>query len=155
MAGAAAAAACRPFSPIWYRRLTPLWRVCSRACRACVRPQKKLDGGHYGDLDTFANDLRLIWNNCYTYNKDPNSDVCVMARELEKFAEDRLMRIPDEIEEKRTEKKEQQSDSLKDMQKQFKQQQKLMMQMQQTLLQQQVSTPAAAGARARCGKTVT
>ena len=40
------------------------------------RAQKKLEIGHYSDTDSFASDLRLIWSNCFTYNKDPNSDVC-------------------------------------------------------------------------------
>ena len=55
----------------------------------------------YGDLEAFKQDLDLIWNNCFTYNKDPNSDVCLMARELQALAEARLERIPHEIEEKR------------------------------------------------------
>ena len=104
-------------------------------------PQKKLEGGHYGDLDTFAHDLRIIWQNCYTYNKDLNSDVCVMAQELESIAEDGLARIPQMIEEKRTEVKEKQSNDMQSMQRQFKEQKKQLLEMQQLLLQQQVRTP--------------
>ena len=59
--------------------------------------QKKLDGGLYPDVEAFSADLRLIWGNCYTYNKDPNSDVCVMCRELEQLAEARLARERDAL----------------------------------------------------------
>ena len=74
-----------------------------------------------------------------TYNKDPNSDVCMMARELEGLGESRLARIPEEIEEKRGESKAKQTDDFKSMQKQLKMQQKQVLEMQQLMLQQQVS----------------
>ena len=101
--------------------------------------KKKLDNCVYGELESFAADLRLVWANCYTYNKDPNSDVCVMARELEGLGEARLARIPELIEEKRSESKTKQTDDFKSMQKQLRMQQKQVLEMQQLMLQQQVS----------------
>ena len=101
--------------------------------------KKKLDNCVYGELESFAADLRLVWANCYTYNKDPNSDVCVMARELEGLGEARLARIPEVIEEKRSESKTKQTDDFKSMQKQLRMQQKQVLEMQQLMLQQQVS----------------
>ena len=100
--------------------------------------KKKLDNCVYGELESFAADLRLVWANCYTYNKDPNSDVCVMARELEGLGEARLARIPEVIEEKRGESKAKQTDDFKSMQKQLRLQQKQVLEMQQLMLQQQV-----------------
>ena len=100
--------------------------------------KKKLDNCVYGELESFAADLRLVWANCYTYNKDPNSDVCVMARELEGLGEARLARIPEVIEEKRSESKTKQTDDFKSMQKQLRMQQKQVLEMQQLMLQQQV-----------------
>ena len=77
-----------------------------------------------------------VWQ---SYNNDLNSDVCVMARELEGLGEARLARIPELIEEKRSESKTKQTDDFKSMQKQLRMQQKQVLEMQQLMLQQQVS----------------
>lgn len=137
-AGARAAPGQRPFLGSLFRVAVARSRALRVAPSSRVCAQKKLEGGHYADLEAFATDMRLIWANCYTYNKDPNSDVCIMARELENLTEARLARIPDEIEERRGEIKEKQTDDVKAMQKQFKMQQKQLMMMQQQLIAQQV-----------------
>ena len=62
---------------------------------------RKIDCNQYGTLDGFAADLKLVWSNCYQFNQDPTADVNIMAKELESIADERLLRIPEELEEKR------------------------------------------------------
>ena len=45
--------------------------------------KKNLDQGNYSAPIEFADDVRKIFNNCYTYNP-PNHDVVSMARKLHK-----------------------------------------------------------------------
>ena len=44
--------------------------------------QDKLEGGDYKSSSEFAEDVRLIFTNCYRYNP-PESDVVSMARKLQ------------------------------------------------------------------------
>jgi hypothetical protein len=43
--------------------------------------KEQLDTGHYETEDEFAEDVRLVWANTFTYNP-PGSDICVMASAL-------------------------------------------------------------------------
>ena len=45
--------------------------------------KKRLDSGQYADLDAFAADMKTIWNNCYTFNPDPQADVRTTPRRVE------------------------------------------------------------------------
>ena len=44
-----------------------------RVCVFGVTAQKKLDACVYGELESFAADLRLIWANCYVRARQPAS----------------------------------------------------------------------------------
>ena len=44
-----------------------------RVCVLGATVQKKLDACVYGDLESFAADLRLIWANCYVRASPPTS----------------------------------------------------------------------------------
>ena len=98
---------------------------------------RKIDSNQYGTLDGFATDLKLVWSNCYQFNQDPTADVNIMAKELESIADERLLRIPEELEEKRATKAE---DGQSDLKKQLREQKKrndemyAMMQQQQSLI---------------------
>jgi len=56
--------------------LTP---VC--AC-VCVCVQRKFDAREYRSAGEFAEDVRLVFTNCYRYNA-VESDVVMMARKLQ------------------------------------------------------------------------
>lgn len=53
---------------------------------------KKLLSGKYANVDEFTKDVRLVWNNCFTYNQ-PGSDVFVMAETLSKLFEEKLKKL--------------------------------------------------------------
>ncbi|XP_037115607.1 LOW QUALITY PROTEIN: bromodomain-containing protein 3-like [Syngnathus acus] len=57
--------------------------------------RKKMDKGEYGDPQSFATDVRLMFSNCYKYNP-PDHEVVAMARKLQDVFEMRFAKIPDE-----------------------------------------------------------
>lgn len=60
-------------------------------------PQKKMEGREYKTAAQFAEDVRLIFTNCYRYNP-PDSDVVVMARKLQDVFEVKYATMPEETE---------------------------------------------------------
>lgn len=44
--------------------------------------RNKFEKGFYSTAEQFMDDVQQIFENCYTYNP-PNSDVCIMAKQLE------------------------------------------------------------------------
>lgn len=57
--------------------------------------KKKMDDREYKSASEFADDVRLIFTNCYKYNP-PDHDVVAMGRKLQEVFEMRLANIPDE-----------------------------------------------------------
>lgn len=55
----------------------------------------KMDNREYKTAQEFANDVRLIFTNCYKYNP-PDHDVVTMARKLQDVFEVRYAKVPDE-----------------------------------------------------------
>ncbi|XP_012278663.1 bromodomain-containing protein 4 isoform X2 [Orussus abietinus] len=55
----------------------------------------KMDSREYKTAQEFADDVRLIFTNCYKYNP-PDHDVVAMARKLQDVFEMRYAKIPDE-----------------------------------------------------------
>eukprot|EP00761_Pharyngomonas_kirbyi_P008608 gb/GECH01008620.1/.p1 GENE.gb/GECH01008620.1/~~gb/GECH01008620.1/.p1 ORF type:complete len:649 (+),score=206.66 gb/GECH01008620.1/:1-1947(+) len=53
---------------------------------------KKLDGSEYENIEQFASDVRLVWNNCIAYNP-PKSDVVAMAKTLQDIFEKRYKEV--------------------------------------------------------------
>lgn len=54
---------------------------------------KKLESGEYKDADAFIADVRLMLNNCFTYNH-PDSQVAKMGRSLEKYFSTSIGKMP-------------------------------------------------------------
>ena len=54
--------------------------------------QKKLEKNEYKTVMEFAEDVRLIFTNCYRYNS-PETDVVAMAKQLEAAFESRFAHI--------------------------------------------------------------
>ncbi|XP_064615943.1 bromodomain-containing protein 3-like isoform X3 [Liolophura sinensis] len=57
--------------------------------------KKKMEGREYKNPQDFAEDVRLIFTNCYRYNP-PESDVVNMAKNLQDVFELKYARMPDE-----------------------------------------------------------
>ena len=57
--------------------------------------QTKLENREYKTATDFAEDVRLIFTNCYRYNP-PDSDVVMMAKKLQDVFETRFARMPEE-----------------------------------------------------------
>lgn len=57
--------------------------------------QNKLENRQYASAQDFAEDVRLIFTNCYKYNP-ADSDVVKMAKKLQDVFEIRFARMPDE-----------------------------------------------------------
>lgn len=57
--------------------------------------KKKMDDRIYKTAGEFADDVRLIFTNCYKYNP-PDHDVVTMGRKLQEVFEVRFANIPDE-----------------------------------------------------------
>ena len=57
--------------------------------------KSKLDGGKYLTAEGFAADMRLMFQNCYTYNP-PDHDVVAMAKKLSQVFENRFRDCPSE-----------------------------------------------------------
>lgn len=58
--------------------------------------KKKLDKGKYGDASECADDIRLVWKNCMTYNAD-GSDFYLLAESFSMRFEERFQKILDEF----------------------------------------------------------
>ncbi|KAI8969219.1 Bromodomain-containing protein [Mycotypha africana] len=56
--------------------------------------ERKLNEGDYEEPEQFEQDIRLMFNNCYTYNP-PNLPVYKMARELEKVFDEKWAQKPE------------------------------------------------------------
>lgn len=54
--------------------------------------KRKLDRGQYSTAHQVANDIRLVWRNCMTYNAE-NSDFWVLAKTFSRRFEDRYRKI--------------------------------------------------------------
>lgn len=54
--------------------------------------QRKLDAGRYPSPAEYADDVRLVWRNCMTYNKE-GSDYYNMAQKLDKWFNDKFAKI--------------------------------------------------------------
>lgn len=63
--------------------------------------KKKIQRRAYKTAKEFADDVRLIFSNCYKYNP-PDHNVVTMARQLSAVFEDRFSKMPDERESSRT-----------------------------------------------------
>jgi len=57
--------------------------------------KKKLDRVDYMNAKECIEDFKLVWNNCYKYNK-PGEDVVIMAEVIEKFFNEKLSMMPPE-----------------------------------------------------------
>ncbi|KAK6195468.1 hypothetical protein SNE40_000893 [Patella caerulea] len=58
--------------------------------------KKKMDNREYKSGTEFADDVRLIFTNCYRYNP-PNLDIVSMAKRLQDVFELKFAKIPDEL----------------------------------------------------------
>ncbi len=58
--------------------------------------KKKLKKGRYIDASSVANDIRLVWTNCMTYNDD-GSDFYRLAQSYSKRFEERFQKLVDEF----------------------------------------------------------
>lgn len=58
--------------------------------------QKKLDGSDYESAEQFHDDVKLMLNNCYTYNK-PETQVYGMAKSLEKYFDGQWAKLPTDL----------------------------------------------------------
>ncbi|KAJ4456663.1 putative RING3 protein [Paratrimastix pyriformis] len=58
--------------------------------------ERKILQRQYASIAEVKADVKLVWDNCHLYNK-AGTDVCVMAREIEKVAERNLAKIPQGI----------------------------------------------------------
>jgi hypothetical protein len=54
--------------------------------------ESKLLSNTYKDVNAFMKDMRLIWDNCMTYNV-PDSEVYLMADKLKKIFEKRILKL--------------------------------------------------------------
>lgn len=57
--------------------------------------KKKMDNREYKSSSEFADDVRIIFTNCYRYNP-PDSDVVMMAKKLQDVFEMKYAKLPDE-----------------------------------------------------------
>lgn len=58
--------------------------------------KKNIESGKYSSIHEAADDVRLIWSNCMTYNAD-GSDFYVLAKNLSKRFEDKFSKILKEV----------------------------------------------------------
>lgn len=54
--------------------------------------KKNIDGGKYASINDAADDVRLVWKNCMTYNAD-GSDFFLLAKALSKRFEDKYAKF--------------------------------------------------------------
>jgi len=55
--------------------------------------ERKIQTGQYKDVDEFASDMRLIWQNCITFN-GPDNAVSIWAKTLSTLFEKQIQRMP-------------------------------------------------------------
>jgi len=58
--------------------------------------KSKLENGKYKDLEEAANDVRLVWKNCMTYNQE-GSDFYILAENMNKKFEDKFSKIEKDL----------------------------------------------------------
>jgi len=58
--------------------------------------QSRMDLGVYEQPEAFREDVKLMFNNCYTYNK-PDTQVYVMAKSLERYFDGFMGKMPTEL----------------------------------------------------------
>lgn len=58
--------------------------------------KKRLDKNKYNDASEVAEDVRLVWKNCMTYNAD-GSDFYILAESFSKRFEERFLKIMEEF----------------------------------------------------------
>jgi len=56
---------------------------------------KKILQGQYETIQDFAEDVRLVWKNCFTYNP-PESDIVKMAQSLDAIFEEKFKKVVNE-----------------------------------------------------------
>ena len=54
--------------------------------------KKKLNEGKYKSIHDVADDVRLIWKNCMTYNAD-GSDFYILAQNMSRKFEDKFAKL--------------------------------------------------------------
>jgi len=57
--------------------------------------KKKLENREYATPEEFASDVRLVFSNCYLYNR-PETDVVAMCKKVEQMFENKYAKMPDE-----------------------------------------------------------
>jgi hypothetical protein len=57
--------------------------------------EQKLLNGEYADIYGFADDVELVWSNCFTYNQ-PESDVVKMAQAVKSYFDERFRKLSEE-----------------------------------------------------------
>jgi hypothetical protein len=57
--------------------------------------KRKLERGHYTTAHQVAEDMRLVWHNCMTYNSD-GSDFWLLAKSYSRRFEDRYRKVKSE-----------------------------------------------------------
>jgi len=81
--------------------------------------QSKLKGRQYQDVFQFAEDVRLIWKNCFTYNP-PGTDIVKMAETLSNLFEEKFKKLAAQYSEGSLQAKvEELEQNLSDLQKQL------------------------------------
>lgn len=58
--------------------------------------EQKLLNNEYPDIFSFADDVNLIWSNCFLYNQ-PQSDVVKMGESIKKFFDDKFKKLSDDV----------------------------------------------------------
>lgn len=58
--------------------------------------QTKMETGVYESAEQFKEDVKLMFENCYTYNK-PDTQVYVQAKQLEKYFDGHFAKLPTEL----------------------------------------------------------
>mmetsp|Transcript_26392 Transcript_26392/g.76161 ORF Transcript_26392/g.76161 Transcript_26392/m.76161 type:complete len:214 (+) Transcript_26392:94-735(+) len=58
--------------------------------------KSKLENGKYKDIEDAANDVRLVWKNCMTYNQE-GSDFYILAENMSKKFEDKFTKIEKDL----------------------------------------------------------
>lgn len=58
--------------------------------------KSKLENGKYKELEEAANDVRLVWKNCMSYNQE-GSDFYILAENMSKKFEDKFSKIEKDL----------------------------------------------------------
>ncbi|XP_037079171.1 bromodomain-containing protein 2-like, partial [Pollicipes pollicipes] len=100
--------------------------------------KSKMDNREYRTPSEFANDVRLIFTNCYKYNP-PDHDVVAMARKLQDVFEMKFAKIPED-EALLSEEERSSSESESDHSEEEREQKLLVLQNQLRVVQEQINT---------------